>query len=95
MRVSHVLRTLLLFVATPAAAGETITYTYDALGRLVAVNRTGTVNNGAAAAYTYDPANNRTNVATTAPTGGGMALKQPPATQPSQQSEPANGAAHR
>jgi YD repeat-containing protein len=66
----------LIVIATPAAASETITYTYDALGRLVAVSRTGTVNNGASAAYTYDPANNRTNVTTTAPTGGGMAANQ-------------------
>ena len=36
-------------VAAPCAASETISYTYDALGRLVAVARTGTVNNGASA----------------------------------------------
>jgi hypothetical protein len=80
--------------ATSAQASETINYTYDALGRLVAVARTGTVNNGASASYTYDPANNRTNVTTTAPTGGGgMALQAQPAaikTQPAQTS----GAAH-
>jgi hypothetical protein len=65
--------------AAPAAAqaSETITYTYDALGRLVQVTRSGTVNNGAAATYSYDPANNRTNVTTTAPAGGGgMALNE-------------------
>ena len=68
---------LLLLSSASARASETITYSYDALGRLVTVSRTGTVNNGASAAYTYDPANNRTNVTTTAPTGGGgMALKQ-------------------
>ena len=69
---------ILASVAAPAAASETITYQYDALGRLVQVTRAGTVNNGASAAYTYDPANNRTNVTTTAPPGGGgMVLKQP------------------
>src|SRR5262245_4331077 len=80
-----------------ARASETITYQYDALGRLVQVTRTGTVNNGASAAYTYDPANNRTNVTTTAPTGGGgMAQAKPaaPKDQPSQQSGAANGAPH-
>ena len=53
---------LLLFGAAPAVASETIAYQYDALGRLTKVSRTGTVNNGANACYTYDPANNRTNV---------------------------------
>src|SRR5262245_61704942 len=87
-----------VLVATPVAAGETISYTYDALGRLVAVTRTGTVNNGASATYTYDPANNRTNVTTTAPTGGGgIAATQPPAKldQPSQQSGAANASPRR
>lgn len=49
-------------VAVPAVASETITYTYDDLGRLTKVARSGTVNNGANACYSYDPANNRTNV---------------------------------
>ena len=45
-----------------AYAAETITYTYDAKGRLVKVERSGTVNNGVKAEYTHDKANNRTNV---------------------------------
>jgi len=57
---------LLLMASAPARASETITYTYDALGRLVQVTRAGTVNNGASATYSYDPANNRTNVTTSA-----------------------------
>jgi len=83
----------LILIAVPAGASETITYTYDALGRLVQATRSGTVNNGAAATYTYDPANNRTNVTTTAPPGGGgMAQGQPPAAkdQPTQSSGAAN-----
>lgn len=47
---------------TPAVAQETITYSYDALGRLVAVGHSGNVNNGISSAYTYDPSGNRTNV---------------------------------
>lgn len=48
-----------------AFAGEQISYTYDARGRLVAVSRSGTVNNGVQAAYAYDKADNRTNVTVT------------------------------
>lgn len=50
---------------SPVIAGEQIIYTYDALGRLIAVSRTGTVNNGIEAAYAYDKADNRTNVTVT------------------------------
>ena len=48
-----------------AYAAETITYTYDAKGRLVKVVRSGNVNNGVTADYTHDKANNRTNVTVT------------------------------
>jgi hypothetical protein len=48
-----------------AAATETITYTYDAKGRLVKVERTGTVNNGVTTQYTHDKADNRSNVTVT------------------------------
>ena len=50
-----------------AYATETITYTYDARGRLVRVVRTGTVNNNVQANYSYDKADNRTNVNVTSP----------------------------
>ena len=53
--------------ATAAWAAETITYTYDARGRLVKVVRTGTVNNNVKAEYKYDKAENRTNVTVTSP----------------------------
>ena len=49
-------------LAPPAIASETITYTYDARGRLVKVARSGNVNNGATACYAYDKADNRSNV---------------------------------
>lgn len=44
----------------PVNAASTTTYTYDALGRLVQANSTGTVNNGAQMTTTYDAADNRT-----------------------------------
>jgi hypothetical protein len=53
------------FVAGPALAGETITYTYDAKGRLVKVVHTGTVNNNVQTTYTHDKADNRKNTTTT------------------------------
>ena len=51
-----------LLGSVPALADETITYTYDARGRLVKVVHTGTVNNNNQACYKYDKADNRTNV---------------------------------
>ena len=62
--------TLVAIGATLAAAGiasasETITYTYDAKGRLVLVQRTGTVNNNVVANYTIDRADNRKNLKVT------------------------------
>ncbi len=54
-----------LLLSTAADAAETITYTYDARGRLVKVERTGTVNNNVTTNYTIDKADNRTNKTTT------------------------------
>jgi coenzyme F420-reducing hydrogenase delta subunit len=42
-----------------AAAAETIAYRYDARGRLVRVERSGTVNNNVATQYSFDKADNR------------------------------------
>ena len=56
---------LALLISTAADAAETITYVYDARGRLVQVIRTGTVNNGVTTSYTIDKADNRTNKTTT------------------------------
>jgi hypothetical protein len=53
--------------AAAAMASETITYTYDARGRLVKVVRTGSVNNNVSANYSYDKADNRTNVNVVSP----------------------------
>jgi RHS Repeat len=57
----------LAIAATAALASETITYTYDARGRLVKVERSGSVNNGVKAEYKYDKADNRTNVNVVSP----------------------------
>jgi hypothetical protein len=54
-------------VAIAAWAAETITYTYDARGRLIRVARSGTVNNNVATNYTYDKGDNRTNVNVASP----------------------------
>ena len=56
---------LALLISGTAQAAETITYTYDARGRLKQVVRTGTVNNGVTSTYTIDKADNRTNKTTT------------------------------
>ena len=49
----------------PSYAAETITYTYDAKGRLVSVARSGTVNNNVQTSYTHDKVDNRKNTTTT------------------------------
>lgn len=54
-----------LGVAAAAIASETVTYRYDARGRLVKVEHAGTVNNNVNTVYTYDKADNRTNKTTT------------------------------
>ncbi len=48
-----------LATAAAAVAAETVTFTYDARGRLVKVVRSGTVNNGVTTSYSYDKADNR------------------------------------
>lgn len=65
---AHVLRCALYLVAAalslaPAAsANETLTYSYDALGRLVKVAHGGTVNSSTSSCYVYDRADNRSTV---------------------------------
>ena len=47
-------------VPAAAAASDTASYTYDALGRVTDIATTGGPNDGEAAATRYDPAGNRT-----------------------------------
>ena len=49
-------------VATMSYASETITYTYDARGRVISVAHDGTVNDNVIVNYTYDDADNRKNL---------------------------------
>jgi len=64
----HALFLFLLALAAPVFADSTVTYTYDALGRLVRSVSSGT--STANTSYTLDPAGNRTNVTVT----GGLTL---------------------
>jgi hypothetical protein len=54
-----------LALAGMARASETISYSYDAKGRLILVQHAGTVNNNVVSNYTFDAADNRKNVKTT------------------------------
>ena len=70
LRTTSLLGAMLL-AGSPTIASETVSYTYDARGRLVQVTRSGTVNNGVSSSYSYDRADNRTNVTVNTQGGGG------------------------
>jgi hypothetical protein len=57
--------TLFSCTAAPAYATEAQKYRYDAKGRLLKVERTGTVNNNVTTEYSHDKADNRTRIKTT------------------------------
>lgn len=61
-------------VSTTALASETITYGYDARGRIVQVAHSGSVNNGLLTTYALDKADNRASVTVT---GGGSPAPSP------------------
>jgi hypothetical protein len=65
LRGASLLAMMLPLAVGTARAGETITYTYDALGRLVAAQNSGTVNNGQNVSVAYDAAGNRTSYTVT------------------------------
>ncbi len=58
-----------LLLAGPALGSETVAYTYDAKGRLVKVEHSGSVNDGVKTEYEYDKADNRTRKKTTGAAG--------------------------
>jgi len=60
--LAAILGIAMLSCAVAASATETITYTYDARGRLIKVVSTGSVNNNNQVCYKVDKADNRTNV---------------------------------
>ena len=56
---------VLILIGAAAYAAETINYSYDARGRLIQVNHTGTVNNNVVTNYPLDKADNRETKTTT------------------------------
>lgn len=73
----------LIATFSPALASETITYTYDTLGRLIAVNHgTSGPNAGVSASYTYDKADNRAQVVVNADGGGATTITLSPTSLP-------------
>ncbi len=67
-----------LVAAAPVSATETISYSYDAQGRLTRAARSGSVNNGLTTQYQHDAADNRTSRWT----GTGPPPAPPPAPPP-------------
>lgn len=59
---------LSIVLAGPSHAAETVTYSYDALGRLVSSSVSGGPSSGVNTAISYDPADNRTNYQVTGST---------------------------
>jgi YD repeat-containing protein len=74
-----------LMVPLGVNATETVTYTYDAQGRLVQSVISGTVNNGQSSSTTFDAANNRTNYSVSV-----AGAPPPPPPPPSPPPPPAN-----
>lgn len=75
-------------LSVAAAASETQTYSYDALGRLVAVQYSGTPSAGQAHSLCYDPAGNRIQYKSSA--AGTLAACPTPPPPPSNQPPVAN-----
>lgn len=67
MKVKLPLVVMALALPIAAHAAETTTYKYDAKGRLIEVKQTGGPANNATSVYSYDAADNRTNVSVDAP----------------------------
>jgi hypothetical protein len=72
MRYAKTALSALLFGGCGAThAAETITYKYDAQGRLTEVARSDTVNNGVTTTYEFDKGDNRISVSTSGATSSG------------------------
>jgi hypothetical protein len=69
--------------SAPLQAAETIAYSYDAQGRLIKVQRTGTVNNGITTVHEFDKADNRVSLwnGTGSPPGLSFAIGDAVATE--------------
>jgi hypothetical protein len=65
MRKRFIIACVAVLWSGAGLAAETITYTYDAKGRVVSVVRSGSVNNGVSVTYQHDKADNRKNLTTT------------------------------
>lgn len=65
MKGKRLLAFAAIVLAQAAYATETITYTYDARGRVIRVVRSGPVNNGTTTTYDHDNADNRRRVVVT------------------------------
>jgi len=77
-RAGLLLAACTMAMAAEARAGESVRYRYDSLGRLVRVERSGSVNNGLNANYAYDCADNRSRMVS----GPGAAPAPPPPCPP-------------
>ena len=69
MRFRSLIAAAGLLLPATAVAAETITYSYDAKGRLVTVHHDGGGNDNLNVNYAFDPADNRTNVSITGASG--------------------------
>ena len=63
-------------------ASDTVIYSYDALGRLVATSTTGGTNDGLGVSTAYDPAGNRTNYSVSGASGSPPPPPPPPPSPP-------------
>jgi YD repeat-containing protein len=60
------------FIACTAQASETVSYTYDSLGRLKTVQTAGGLSSGIQRSYSYDPSGNRTMLQVSGTAGSGV-----------------------
>lgn len=60
MSAKHIIAVGLALLPAITGAAETVTYSYDAKGRLTKVQHTGGRNNGMISNYAFDAADNRT-----------------------------------